>query len=78
MIEESQVLQTHLNLMTDLAGSLDRMLSTISCGRSFFLRRRICGSLVCYIFQRKIGQRDTAMRSETRDCWVLDFVSMIF
>ena len=56
VIEESQVLQTHLNLMSDLAGSLVRMLSTMSCGRSLFLRRRIGASLVCDIFQRKSGE----------------------
>ena len=54
MIEEFQGLQTHLNLMTDLTGSLVRMLSTMSSGMSFFLRRRrIGGSVVCDIFQRK-------------------------
>ena len=33
VIEESQALQTHLNLMTDLGGNLVRMLSTMSSGR---------------------------------------------
>ena len=40
------------DLMTDLAGSLVRMLSTMSSGRSFVLRRRIGGSVACDIFQR--------------------------
>ena len=40
-IEEYQVLETHLNLRTDLTGSLAKMLSTMSCGRWFLFCRRI-------------------------------------
>jgi hypothetical protein len=44
VIEESQDLQRHLNLMTDLTGRLARILNTISSGRwLFFLHRRIAG-----------------------------------
>ena len=54
VIEESQVLQTHLNLRSDLTGSLDKMFSTMSSGRWFFHSRRIrdCGreSLVWSMF----------------------------
>ena len=34
-IEEYQFLETHLNLRTDMTGSLAKMLSTMSCGRWF-------------------------------------------
>ena len=43
VIEESQSLQTHLNLRSDLTGSLAKMFSTTSCGRWFFPCRRIKG-----------------------------------
>ena len=33
VIEQSQDLQTHLNLMTDLGGNLVRILRTMSSGR---------------------------------------------
>ena len=72
MIEESQGLQTHLNLMTDLAGSLVRILSTMSCGRSFFLRRRIGASLVCDIFQQVLTHRDK-LREIEGYCFFLYF-----
>ena len=41
VIEESQVLTTHLNLMTDLIGILAKMFSTMSSGIWFFNFRRI-------------------------------------
>ena len=50
VIEESQDLQTHLNLATDFTGNLPRMFSTMSYGRWLFLRRRISGSLIWDIF----------------------------
>ena len=49
VIEESQSLQTHLNLSSDLTGSLAKMLSTTSCGRWFFRCRRIKGCGPCSI-----------------------------
>ena len=40
VIEESQVLEIHLNLRTDLTGRFVKMLSRMSYGRwSFFCRR---------------------------------------
>ena len=53
MIEESQDLETHLNLITDFTGSLVRiLLSTMSCGRWFFLCRRTTGgSLISDTFR---------------------------
>ena len=47
VIEESQDLQTHLNLITGLTGSLARMLSAMSIGTLVFLRRRNGGSERC-------------------------------
>ena len=44
VIEESQDLQTHLNLISGLTGSLARMLGAMSIGTSVFLRRRNGGS----------------------------------
>ena len=41
VIEESQVLETHLNLRTDLTGRFAKMLSTMSCGRCYFFCRKI-------------------------------------
>ena len=43
VIEESQSLEMHLNLIRDLTGSVAKMFSTTSCGRWFFLCRRIKG-----------------------------------
>ena len=74
MIEEFQGLQTHLNLMTDLAGSLVRMLSTMSSGRSFFLRRRIGGSVACDIFSTV----ELIHRDELREIEGLAFVFFFF
>lgn len=46
VIEESKDLEMNLSLITDFTGSFPMMLSTMSCGRWFFLCRRIGGSLV--------------------------------
>jgi hypothetical protein len=58
VIEEYQDLQTHLNLITDLTGSLVKMLSTMSYGTWLFLRRSNGGgccpaSLIWDMFLRK-------------------------
>ena len=49
VIEESQSLQTHLNLRSDLTGSLAKTLRTTSFGRWFFPCRRIKGCGPCSI-----------------------------
>ena len=61
-MEESQGLQTHLNLRRDFTGSFAKMSNTISSGRStscFVLRRRIVprSSFLWDIFQRKKRHR---------------------
>ena len=56
MIEESQVLDTHLNLMTDLTGSFAKMFNKMSSGIWFFFWR-IGGSLVWDIFSGGRGDR---------------------
>ena len=59
MIEESQDLETHLNLITDFTRGLVRiLLSTMSCGRWFFLCRRTTGgSLISDTFRHIDGMR---------------------
>lgn len=57
VIEESQVLDTHLNLMTDLTGSFAKMFSKMSSEIWFFLFRMIGGSLVRDIFSGGRGDK---------------------
>ena len=54
VMEEFQDLRTHLNLNTDLTGRFAGIFSTKSCGRWF---RRISGSIIEDIFQRKERER---------------------
>ena len=76
VIEESQVLTTHLNLMTDLIGILAKMFSTMSSGIWFFNFRRIWGcrqsSLVCDIFDEEETRRQWNWKSKglTLKRWV--------
>ena len=83
VIEEYQSLQTHLNLRSDLTGSLAKTLRTMSCGRSFFPCRRIkgCeqGSIVWDIFfqlmrdfrfGRKESKDKKSNKVKARICWV--------
>ena len=63
VIEESQDLQTHLNLISGLTGSLVRMLSAMSIGTSVFLRRRNggserCSPVSCISFNGREGKRE--------------------
>ena len=57
VMEEFQDLRTHLNLNTDLTGRFARIFSTKSCGRWF---RRISGSIIEDIFQRKEREKERA------------------
>ena len=81
VIEESQGLQTHLNLRTDLTGSLVKMFSTTSCGRWFFLCRRLrgCGrgSLVWDIFSAEELFQENRVKSNLL-CIALKHISFFF
>ena len=81
VIEESQGLQTHLNLRTDLTGSLVKMFSSTSCGRWFFLCRRLrgCGrgSLVWDIFSAEELFQENRVKSNLL-CIALKHISFFF
>ena len=81
VIEESQGLQTHLNLRTDLTGSLVKIFSTTSCGRWFFLCRRLrgCGrgSLVRDIFSAEELFQENRVKSNLL-CIALKHISFFF
>ena len=70
VIEESQVLETHLNLRTDLTGRFAKMLSTMSCGRCSFFCRKILrgwgGSLVWDILFRIRPRKPKRLESPTK------------
>ena len=74
MIEESQDLQTHLNLATDFTGNLPRMFSTMSYGRWLFLGRRISGSLIWDIFF-STRERESGLKTQSKEYLKLKYQS---